>query len=134
MMRNSKRAAVILAAASSAVGIARNIHAANLTWAASPATSFWNAANWLTGGAPATPTPVTDTLLFGTSSVTTVNNDFAPGTSFAGITFNSGASAFSLSGNSVNFTGGIVANQAGTTETINFAFNAAGTIAMGTDQ
>jgi len=41
-------------------------------------------------------------------------NDFAAGTQFAGLTFNAGAGAFTLSGNKVNLLGNVVNNSANT--------------------
>src|SRR2546421_5237417 len=90
-----KRAMLLAAAAASVIGLNRSAQCANATWSAAPAGSFWNAANWTTAGAAYTALPG-DAPIFGTSSVTGLNNDFSAGTSFGGITFNSGASAFTL--------------------------------------
>ncbi len=129
-MRNGKRNALIMATAAVA-GLVRMSYGANVTWQSAPGTSNWNAANWN----PAAPVPPTDALFFATSNTTALNNDFVAGTSFASLNFNTGASAFSLSGNSANFTGGVVLNQANSAlESINFGFTAGGSIAMGTDQ
>jgi autotransporter-associated beta strand protein len=125
---------LLAAAAASVIGLNRSAQCATATWSAAPAGSNWNAPNWTTAGAPYTALPG-DALIFGTSSVTGLNNDFAAGTTFSGITFNTAASAFTLNGNSVNFTGGVLVNSAGSiAQTINFGFTAAGSLTMGTDQ
>ena len=50
------------------------------------------------------------------------------------MSFNTGASAFTLGGASANFTGGVAVNSAVGTQTINLGFTATGSITMGTDQ
>src|SRR6185436_20540481 len=106
-MRKSKRNALILATAAVS-GIAQFGYAANVTWQASPASSFWNAANWNTAGNPVTPVPGTDALFFGVSNTTNLNNDFPDPSQFNGITFNAGASAFTLNGAAVTLAGNVV--------------------------
>src|SRR4051812_45954597 len=95
-MRNSSRKTWMILAATSGLGLSHFASAANVTWASAPGSSFWNAANW-------TPTqPVAgDALFFGTSSVTSLNNDYPTDTTFSGLTFNSGASAFTIGGNEI---------------------------------
>lgn len=90
-------------------------------WVASPTSLDWSlAANW--GGTA----PLANTrLVFGSSSATNLNNDLL-GHSVGGLLFNSGASAYTLSGNSVGLTGDIV-NNSTATQTINFALTLAGT-------
>jgi T5SS/PEP-CTERM-associated repeat protein/autotransporter-associated beta strand protein len=63
-------------------------------------------ANW-SGWAPAPG----ETLTFGTATNTANNNDYAPGTQFAGITFNSGTPAYTLSGNSIALSGPVTNNS-----------------------
>ena len=94
--------------------------AATRTWAASPGSALWSVgANW--GGTA----PVAgDTVAFGTSSTTTLNNDITAGTSFAAINFNAGASAFTLTGNNIVL-GGTVTNSSTNTQNINFDMSVA---------
>src|SRR4051794_27397675 len=109
-MRSSRKTSLMLAVA--VAGFAQTSMAANnAVWQASPAGSFWNAPNWDNGG-PYTPV-AGDLLFFGTSSVTNTNNDFVGG-SFGGLTFNTGASGFTLDGNDLTLTGPLVVNTAAT--------------------
>lgn len=55
-------------------------------------------ANWVGGVAPV----AGDALFFGGATGLSVNNNYAANTTFAGITFNSDAGAFTLSGNAIN--------------------------------
>lgn len=71
--------------------------------------------NWQGGTLPAASRPI----VFDTAN-TTNNNDFASGTTYKGITFNSGAGAFTLNGNSVVLTGDLV-NNSTNTQTISLA-------------
>src|SRR5581483_8845831 len=85
--------------------------------------------NWDNGG-PYT-VQAGDALFFGTSSITDTNNNFPAGTSFAGLTFNTGASAFTLDGNDIALTGPIVVNSGGgNTQTINFNITGATGLSM----
>ena len=80
--------------------------AATRTWIASPADANWaTAANW-GGTAPV----ATDSIVFATSSTTSLNNNLTAALSLAGITFNSGASAFTTTGNSITLGGDITDN------------------------
>src|SRR5438067_1996402 len=81
---------LLAAAAASVIGLNRSAQCATATWSAAPAGSNWNAPNWMTAGAPYTALPG-DALIFGTSSVTGLNNDFTAGTSFGALTLNTGA-------------------------------------------
>jgi len=93
--------------------------AANKQWVASPTNANWSTgANW-GGTAPV----ANDSLIFATSSTTTLNNDITAATQFNGITFNSGASAFTLNGNSITL-GGNVTNSSTSLQTINLAMAA----------
>src|SRR5438034_11307248 len=124
------RRAILLAAAATAAGFGtsgKSAWAANANWSAAPPGSFWNAPNWDNGG-PYTALPG-DALFFGASSTTGLNNDFTTGTSFAGLTFNAGASAFTFDNNDIVLSAPLVVNSGGSTvETINFGITgAAGT-------
>ncbi|HTJ79363.1 MAG TPA: autotransporter-associated beta strand repeat-containing protein [Rariglobus sp.] len=86
------------------------------TWSATPSDgNFSTPANW------STTTPVAgDSLAFGSSGTTSLTNDLTAGTSLADITFNSGASAFTIGGNSFALSGGIL-NSSTSTQTLNTA-------------
>ena len=71
--------------------------------------------NWTGGVAPV----ANDSLVFAGSAVTNVN-DFSADTVFGGITFNAGASAFTLSGNRVVL-GGNVADSATAVQKVNLS-------------
>jgi autotransporter-associated beta strand protein len=75
--------------------------------------------NWMTAGNWGGTAPVADDLLFfdGTTRPNATNN-FAANTQFNGITFNSGAGPFGLSGNAINIGGNIV-NNSTALETVN---------------
>ena len=63
-----------------------------------------------------------DSLFFTGATRLNPSNDFPAGTEFTNLTFNSGAGAFSLLGNSIYLAGNITNNQAsGATETIGFS-------------
>ena len=66
-----------------------------------------------------------DQLTFGSSTGTTTVNDLAAGTFFNGIQFNSGAGAFTLSGNSLSLVGNIT-NSSSSTQTIALPMAVAG--------
>ena len=85
-----------------AVAYATLASAATRTWTGgSLVDSKWSrSANW-GGTAPS----AGDFLVFSGSTRTTPNNDIAANTSFSGITFASGASGFSLSGNAIQLSG-----------------------------
>ena len=89
------------------------------TWLGNTDNKLNTAANW----SPAVNAPplAGDWLFFGAagSAGASLTNDLTAGLSFAGITFNSGASSFTLSGNSVTLSGGITNNSAAL-QTINF--------------
>ncbi len=95
--------------------LALSLAVAVLTRPAAAATDTWTDNggsgddNWATGtnwsdGANAAPSPY-DSLLFTGANGLTNNNNFTAGTAFDGITFNSGASAFTLGGNGVLLSG-----------------------------
>ncbi len=87
--------------------------AADRTWDRGGNVNSWtNATNW-----DANTAPVAGDALFFAGSSTANNNDFAASTQFKGITFNSGASSFTLSGNAITL-GGNIANDSSTSQTI----------------
>jgi autotransporter-associated beta strand protein len=99
-------------------------HAASATWKTSPPTNDWHTANnW----SPQTvPDGFSDTATFGTSSITAISiADTSDSlTELAGITFNPGASAYTLTlaqGNALYFEGAGVINNSGVTQTIALA-------------
>jgi autotransporter-associated beta strand protein len=96
------------------------VFGANWAWSTAPATANFSGANWTSGTVPGTAagTPLsTDSLFFGTSSKVVLNNDDS-GFTFGGITFNSGASAFTISGNAFTL-GGSVVNSSTSAQIIN---------------
>ncbi|MGN6504807.1 MAG: beta strand repeat-containing protein [Tepidisphaeraceae bacterium] len=115
--RISGISAVLLSAIATA-----NVFAANAAWNTDAATGNFNAPNWTSG----TTTPAAggtysvvsgDTLYFGTSTTTTLNNDLT-GATFNGLTFNSGASAYTIGGSSFTLNGNLTNNSA-SLQTIN---------------
>jgi len=100
--------------------LARGAFAANWAWDTAPASANFSGANWTSGTTPGsgTGTPASgDGLYFGTSSQLSPNNDLS-GYTFAGITFNAGASAFTIGGNTFVLNG-TVANSSSSAQTIN---------------
>lgn len=78
--------------------------AANKTWDSGGGDANWTtAANWDADAAPV----ANDVLFFGTGTRLTPNNNFAANTQFNGITFNTGAAAFTLTGNAINLAGDV---------------------------
>lgn len=99
--------AMLLALNAPAYGVER-------TWNGGGTDNHWTTAdNW--GGTAPSPG---DMLLFGGTIGLTTSNDFDPDTAFAGITFNNGAGAFTLSDNSITL-GGNVTNNDADRQTIN---------------
>ncbi len=95
-------------------------------WTGGGADANWmTAGNWQSGAIPT----AGDNLTFGGSTNPSPNNNFAANTAFSGITFASGATNFTLTGNSINFAG-VITNNANNAETINLplALTAASTI------
>jgi len=97
------------------------VHAANDVWIGNTDANFGTLSNWTGSVSPNNNTPVFGVA--GTSG-TTLNNDIV-GATYAGLTFNSGASAFTIGGNSFTLTGNI-ANNSTSTQTINTAINLSG--------
>jgi autotransporter-associated beta strand protein len=96
---------------------------ANRTWSGGGLNNNWSSGgvagiggNWSGAAAPA----ANDSLFFGGSTRLTNTNDLAADRSFAGITFNSGAGTFTLSGNRITL-GGDVTNSSTNLQTINLA-------------
>jgi hypothetical protein len=105
--------------------------AGSATWKASPATGDWNTAtNWTVGGPPNGPS---DTATFATSNKTAVS--LSSITQVNGIVFNSGASAFTLTGSSGKYFyigGAGITNNSGITQQFVAAGDASGN-AVGID-
>ncbi|MFN6189359.1 MAG: beta strand repeat-containing protein, partial [Planctomycetia bacterium] len=82
----------------------------NRTWSATSTNPTWSVnGNWSGSVAPV----ANDSLFFASTSGTrSLTNDILAGTTFNGITFNSGASAYTLSGNSITLGGSVVNNSA----------------------
>ena len=92
-----------------------------------PGHDFWNGAgadnNWQTGlnwsVASANVPPIAgDSLVFDGATLIVNNNNYPGGTSFGGLTFNPGAGAFVLGGNSISTSAGVT-NNSTSAETIN---------------
>lgn len=75
------------------------------TWTGGGMSDFWSDADNWGGTAPV----AGEALVFAGNIRITPVNDFAPGTSFASITFSAGAGNFVLTGNTVNLSGGATA-------------------------
>jgi autotransporter-associated beta strand protein len=100
--------------------------AATVTWSGGGGDSNWNTAlNW-GGTAPV----AADSLIFaGTTRVAAVNNITA-NTSFASIAFSAGASAFTLSGNSIALNAAKIINSSANLQTINTAIATSTTLGL----
>ena len=97
--------------------------AASFTWSTAPTTTNWSgAANWAGNAAPVGGS----SLVFSNSSITILNDDIAAGTAFAGITFTTNASAYTISGNSIALSGGLT-NNSTNNEILNNALTIAAT-------
>lgn len=105
----------ILAIIAAAVGCTATSKAATLTWTGA-ASGNWSGANW-NGGTPAN--LGSDTLIFQGSSNLATTNDLTGYTASGAtaITFNSGAGAFTLSGNAITL-GGNITNSSTSLQTI----------------
>ena len=125
-MAGNERASLILTASAysidgpSTTGPGETINATTAvkTWnGGSGSTDNWSSSNnWGGTGAPV----AGDSLTFGGSTRLNPFNNLTADTSFAGITFNAGAGAFTLSGNRITL-GGNVANNSTTLQTISLA-------------
>ena len=102
--------------------VVRPVVAANQAWALVPGSNNFSAVNWTTGsttaGAANGSISSGDSLYFGASTLTSLNNDepmdFAPG----GITFNAGASGFTIAGTELDLSSSPITDNASNTETI----------------
>ena len=105
--------------------------AANDAWSTSPTTANFADPNWTDGtttpGAAGGTVASGDSLFFGTSSITALNENEAAGFNFAGFTFNAGASAYTISGNSFALGAAGITNSSANVQTINDAFTMAAT-------
>src|SRR5215469_16047722 len=101
----------------------------NDAWVGNTSINWNTAANWSPAAVPA----AGDDLFFGAAGSAGANltNDIATGTSFAGITFNSGANAYILFGNSIGITGGIT-NSSGVAEMMSNNIALGGNISVDT--
>lgn len=103
--------------------------AANDAWSTAPADGTFTGINWTTGattpGAPTGTIAAGDSLYFGTSSITALNENEAAGFSIGSFTFNAGASAYTISGNSFALGVGGITNNSTSLQTINDAFTIA---------
>ena len=95
---------------------------ADRTWDGGGNDANWGTADNWDGVAPS----AGDALLFGGSARLTNTNDLTAGISIAGITFNSGAGAFTLAGNALTLDGGIT-NGSSSTQTLNLPLTLNGT-------
>ena len=95
--------------------------AADRTWNGGGAEAYWSLANNWGGTAP----EAGDALFFGGSTKLANTNDVEGGTSFTGITFNSGAGAFVLGGNAITLDGN-VSNLSTSVKTINLPITLSG--------
>jgi autotransporter-associated beta strand protein len=109
----------MLAAAPVAAAVSSQaVFAATDTWTGGGTDTNWNTSGNWTGG---NPTPAAgDTLVFGVTTHLASNND-ATGLSLGGLQFSTGASAYTLTGNNIALTGGLIDNAATSVETINFS-------------
>jgi fibronectin-binding autotransporter adhesin len=107
---NTTKAGRLIAAIATGLALAGGIttaSAADRTWNAGGDQFSWSdGANW-GGSAPV----ATDSLFFGGTVGTNNNNDLTPNTVFNGITFNSGAGPFTMTGSQVNLGGGVTNNS-----------------------
>ena len=121
-MKNNKSSQIIAFAAMllSLLPVSLLATVGNDTWNGAGADNNWlTAANW-TAGSANKPPGTNDILFFDGTTRLTANNNYGSTTnSVGGITFNSTAGAFVLTGNSVTNNGGTVDNSSVNTETVN---------------
>jgi autotransporter-associated beta strand protein len=98
---------------------------AGKTWVGNGAQSVWQwNENWDPFGQP-NPSTVTD-VSFAGSNLTSNTNNFADWSDFRSLYFNSGASSFTITGNSIDFYDGKIENNSSVTQSLNianFSFN-----------
>lgn len=81
--------------------------AASLNWSAAPTSNAWGTnSNWSPVQVPVS----SDALFFGTSTITSLDNNTTANNTYD-LTFNAGASAFTISGNNMRLANGIVNNS-----------------------
>jgi hypothetical protein len=106
-------------------GLLPTAEAGSATWLASPVNGDWNnAGNWTTGGPPNGPS---DRATFATSNQAGVS--LSAGTEVNGITFQAGASAFTITssvGTTLNITGLGIVNSSGISQNFVTATDATG--------
>jgi autotransporter-associated beta strand protein len=91
--------------------------AADKFWDGGAGNGTWTAPiNWVGDAAPVP----TDSLFFAGSVQPSTNNGFTANTQFNGLTFNAGASSFTLAGNAINLAGNIT-NSSSNNQTISLA-------------
>src|SRR4051794_33125553 len=113
MQRNHLRKGLFLAAATAAVSAGLAQYVAASVWTGNGGNNnFSTGANW------DTPASAGSALVFDGTNRLNPFNDFANGTAFGGITFNSTAGAFTLSGNDLS-PGGDITDNSTTAQTIN---------------
>lgn len=98
--------------------------AANKAYSTAPTDGTFSGINWNVATVPTAP-PTTgvvsgDALFFGTSSILALTNDLT-GAGFLGFTFNAGANAFTIGGNTFDLTGNFL-NASTVVQTINAPF------------
>ncbi len=84
-----------------------------ITWIGATSGSWTTGSNWQVSSPPQSGY----LLRFGPGNNLINDNDFSPGTQFNGITFSSSASAYTLTGNSIQL-GGPILNQSGDNQTL----------------
>ena len=84
-----------------------------ITWIGATSGSWTTGSNWQVSSPPKSGY----LLQFGPGNNLINDNDFSPGTQFNGITFSSSASAYTLTGNSIQL-GGPILNQSGDNQTL----------------
>jgi hypothetical protein len=108
VMRTTSLAALLF------VTSAFHLAAADRTWVANGDQFSWSSAdNWNPPGPP----QENEGLIFGGNAGTFNNNDLAADIDLAGITFNAGAAAFTVTGNEVDIVGGVT-NQSPNLQTL----------------
>ena len=109
--------AIFSSFAAAALTCSNFAEAANLTWVGNTTANFNLGTNWNPAQLPV----ANDVLLFRAagSSGTTLNNNLTAALQINGFTFNAGASAFTLNGNSVTL-GGDITNSSTSLETVGF--------------
>jgi fibronectin-binding autotransporter adhesin len=108
------------------LGLDSKVNAAVKTWDGGGGSANWNtAANWDGAGSGAVPA-AGDSLVFAGATRVSNSNNFTAGTSFDGISFASGANAFTLGGSSVALTSGVT-NSSSSLQTITLPISIAAT-------